>query len=246
MENNNDGLEEQIGSLIDALTKLRRQFAAASEPTRTQAQPPLEPGINTFLVVPSFTKAEEEPLSPPNFDIAAAFEEPLASPTEKRVAIEEPLAPPNLEPTANRPVDAPHPSLPTTPTATAPPLSPPNLSAGFRKVPPPEFPLDRIRRSSVEQPPPLEPPPDMQDLRHGFPYGNPYVPDIAAMQLYDETRDDLHNVSVDTFKIESDLRRRNLELHTRNLQDLNNDYRQLDELTRRAELSRESVTEVNI
>jgi hypothetical protein len=240
-----DALQQKIGQdMAKAMRQMVEVMSAATKPQPASQQ--------QQIVVPS------APLEPPSLPTAPRSESsirPMSDAQSKQFfASPQPVDPESGLGGISYAV----PRFTTPPKQTSEPLAPPTLPTTPRRaeLPPPK--LDEFREApppptSLELPQPYEPPRpplsrpvDQQDLRHGFPYGHPYQTDVAEMQLYDEAVDDTYNVAVQRSRTEHDYRRKQLELDTQTQYDLNNDYRQLDDLTRRAELSRETVTDINI
>jgi hypothetical protein len=249
-------MDGDISTKLDAMVeKLSKDIAKS---TRKMIELLAPQGSGMAATAPAAPVPEEvlqEPLSPPTVEqpqtddgLATFSELVLPSYSTQPASYNEPLSPPTLKGpsfhTDELRFDRPKTEQDRSGMYRQEQLPPPKLAA-FRPSPPPPVPLDQQQRFA----PPVEPlslPTDAQDLRHSFPHGHPYQADVAEMQLYDEATDDLHNVAITRSRTESDYRRRELELHTQTQHDLNNDYRQLDDLTRRAELSRETITDRNI
>lgn len=93
------------------------------------------------------------------------------------------------------------------------------------------------------------------EIRRGFSADDPsgrgaLYQDQRAKQLAESQRDDsldaLYQIELLKSHTEHHFRRRMHALQTRNLYDLNNDYRRLEDLERRNETSRETVTDTNV
>jgi len=247
-------MDDNISKQLDDMTAQIGKDIAKSMRRMVEVMTPRTQQLSTKGEQPP--PVEQEPLSPPDtsgvtaqqVDEASSFTEMVVPSYSTQPAfVNEPLAPPTITQPAFKTDElrVNEPTIePGQPAFHTDELKPPQLAA-FRPSPPPPVPMDRPQRFD----PPVEPltlPTTTQDLRHGFPYGHPYQADVAEAQLYDEATDDIHNVSVDQARTDRDYRRRMLELQIRTQRDANNDFRQLDDLTRQLELGRETITDVNI
>lgn len=166
--------------------------------------------------------------------------------------MENPFFTPSTEPPAT-------PQRPLSPPLSLPSASMPPEEFGTPQPPPPvvtnlTLPTSPIAADPIPSPLP-HPPLDTEsklDFKRGFSTDDPTGRIVFAHEQtaqanrYDQTTDMLYESLVQQSRTDRDYRTREYDLLRRILQDSNNDYRRIDDLERRHECSRETITDVNL
>jgi hypothetical protein len=249
----NEDFEKSGQGLAETFTKFLRRFISKAVKKNDPVQLPTSDAHN---------EAPESQFVEPKLELPTAV---APAPELKPAKIAPPEPSSKLElPTAQTPT--PHPALEMSEIFVS-----PGMSAKFTEIPkftdlePPaaivsqaESPTLGAAARPIPQAPatprvPVRLPEFSQiDMRRGFSADDPGGFDqlrheqMAQAQRYDQTTDALFDAEVQKSRVDRDYRQRSYDLHLRTIKDMSNDYRRIDDLERRNECSRDTITDANI